>query len=205
MVADPAVSVPPLDLAARPIRKTRPRFRVPSFRKPRAGPICRRSPHGEGIRKSCWVGVRHRLGYRKLELGQLIRFPDSVTMAIHAVMRLSAIGEGQLANLKEIAMTFEVSEAHLSKVMQRLGKAGLVRAVRGPQGGYALASAPGEVTLLQVYEAIEGKVVLNACLLPRPICRAGTCDLGTFVCDLQIKLRDYLAETTLGALIAGAH
>lgn len=138
-------------------------------------------------------------------MGQLIKFSDSVTMAIHAVMCLSAIGEGQMANLNEIARAFKVSQAHLSKVMQRLGKAGLVRALRGPQGGYALASSPGEVTLLQVYEAIEGKVVLNACLLPRQICAAGTCGLGTIVCDLQIKLRDYLAGTTLGALIAGDH
>ncbi len=136
-------------------------------------------------------------------MGQLIRFSESVSLAIHALMHLAATGEGRLANLEGIATAYPMSKAHLSKIMQRLGKAGLVRAVRGPRGGYALSDSPEKVTLLQIYEAIEGKVASSACMLGRPVCAAGACQLGNFVGDLQVRLGNYLAETSLGILIAG--
>ncbi|MBM3268800.1 MAG: Rrf2 family transcriptional regulator [Candidatus Sericytochromatia bacterium] len=134
-------------------------------------------------------------------MSQLIRFSEQATIAIHAMTHLASTGPEQLATLKVMAAAYKVSEAHLAKVMLRLGKAGLVRAVRGPQGGYALSGTPEETTLLQVYEAIEGEVVPSACLFRRPVCAAGACDLGNLVCSLETRLRDYMARTSLSAMV----
>ena len=51
---------------------------------------------------------------------------------------------------------FEVSEDHVAKVLQQLVRARIVQGVRGVGGGYRLAVAPRELTMLAVVEAVEG-------------------------------------------------
>ena len=57
---------------------------------------------------------------------------------------------------RALAQFHGVSESYLLKHMQALTKAGICESVSGPSGGYRLAREPGEITLLDVVEAIEG-------------------------------------------------
>ena len=61
-----------------------------------------------------------------------IKVSEAVSIAIHALVLLAANPTGRLS-AKEIADTFKISGAHLAKVLQRLGKADMVKSVRGPQ------------------------------------------------------------------------
>jgi len=100
----------------------------------------------------------------------------------------------------EIASALNVSEAHLAKVMQRLARAGLVRSVRGPNGGYTLARPSDEIALLDVYEAVEGPLSTDDCLLEEPICSGRTCIFGGLVKKLNTEVREHLAATKLANL-----
>ena len=62
---------------------------------------------------------------------------------------------GKPANVKEIAKGFDVSGHHLSKVLQRLVKSGLLRSIKGVNGGFILAKSSDQLTFLEIYEAIE--------------------------------------------------
>ena len=106
-------------------------------------------------------------------------------------MRLSAA---------QIAAALSVSESHLAKVLQRLARAGLVRSVRGPNGGYTLAKASDKITLLDVYEAVEGPLSTNDCLLGVPICSGRTCIFGGLVKKLNTEVKEHLAGTKLANL-----
>ena len=55
-----------------------------------------------------------------------------------------------------LAQFFELPEPYLAKQMQKLSAAGIVETRRGPKGGYGLARSAGEITLLQMVEAIDG-------------------------------------------------
>lgn len=90
-----------------------------------------------------------------------------------------------------------VSEAHLSKVLQRLTRAGLLTSTRGPKGGFALCRDPESVSLLEVFEAIEGPVEPAACLFGIPLCDGASCVLGKVIVDVNNTLFEYLAEKTL--------
>ena len=88
--------------------------------------------------------------------------------------------------------------------MQRLTRAGMVDAVRGPRGGFQLSKAPSKIKLLDVFEAIEGPLGQPTCLLARPACEGrGHCVLGDMVQKVHAMVRDYMAETTLNELAMG--
>ena len=95
-----------------------------------------------------------------------------------------------------------VSQAHLSKVLQRLSKAGLVRPLRGPRGGFTLARSASRITLLDVFEAIEGPLQPSGCLLSHPICEDRGCILGGLLESTNRKVREYLTGTRLSELVA---
>lgn len=130
-------------------------------------------------------------------MSDLIKFSESSTIGLHAMLHLAAHAQEGPVQMRVVAEAYRVSEAHLAKVMQRLGKAGLIRAARGPNGGYMLSQLPEEVTLLQVYEAIEGDVATRQCLFGKAVCLSGCCGLGSLVGQLAGELHAYLARTTL--------
>jgi Rrf2 family protein len=97
----------------------------------------------------------------------------------------------------EIARTLGASKAHLSKVLTHLGKAGILTGATGPGGGFTLARPAEELSLLEIYEAIEGPVETDRCLFDIPVCRPSTCPLASLLCDVNEKIVSTLASTTL--------
>ena len=75
-------------------------------------------------------------------------------LAIYAVLELSTDPERQLS-AAEIGSKFGISTHHLSKVLHTLGRAGLVRSVRGAGGGYVFCGNAKRTTLLDVIELFE--------------------------------------------------
>jgi Rrf2 family protein len=62
----------------------------------------------------------------------------------------------ELINAALVAKSFGVSENHVAKVLQQLGRQQIVKSVRGARGGYQLATDPRRLTMLDIIEALEG-------------------------------------------------
>ncbi|MGB9814078.1 MAG: RrF2 family transcriptional regulator [Thermovenabulum sp.] len=86
-----------------------------------------------------------------------------LSLAFHSMVLIASTNEKEYLNVKDIAIKLNASEAHLAKVMQRLSKFGLLRSVRGPKGGFTLAKGPDEITLYDIFEAVEGPLSENPC------------------------------------------
>jgi len=103
---------------------------------------------------------------------------------------------------EQIASVTRVPQAYLSKVMQNLARAGIVRSQRGIHGGFLLNKDPAELTILEVVNAVD------------PIQRIRTCPLGLVahgvqLCPLHRRLDNALGmverafgETTLAEVLA---
>jgi Rrf2 family protein len=78
-----------------------------------------------------------------------------------------------------------------------LTKVGLLQSTRGPKGGFSLTRDPESVSLLEVFEAIEGPVEPALCLFGIPLCDGASCVLGKVIVDVNNTLFNYLAEKTL--------
>jgi Rrf2 family protein len=83
-----------------------------------------------------------------------MRLQISTGLAIFAVLELAA-REGRRLSVAEIGEKYGVSSHHLAKVMHVMGRAGLVRSVRGAGGGYQFAGNARRITLLDVAELFE--------------------------------------------------
>ncbi len=129
---------------------------------------------------------------------QLTRQAD---YAIRALLHLSEEGTGAVVQTKEIASSEGIPEKYLPTIMRTLARAGLVRTLRGNQGGVLLARKPGEINLREVIEAIEEPIVLNRCLRNEGECdREGFCPVHPVWDRIQQALTDKLESTTFADL-----
>lgn len=83
-----------------------------------------------------------------------MRLQVSTRLAIFAVLELTA-REGQQLSVAEIGEKYGVSSHHLAKVMHVMGRAGLVRSVRGVGGGYQFVGNARRTTLLDLVQMFE--------------------------------------------------
>lgn len=83
-----------------------------------------------------------------------MRLQISTRLAIFAVLELTA-REGLQLSVAEIGKKYGASSHHLAKVMHVLGRAGLVRSVRGVGGGYQFVGNARRITLLDVAQLFE--------------------------------------------------
>jgi Rrf2 family transcriptional regulator, nitric oxide-sensitive transcriptional repressor len=83
-----------------------------------------------------------------------MRLQISTRLAIFAVLELTA-SEGRQVSVAEIGEKYGVSSHHLAKVMHVMGRAGLVRSVRGAGGGYQFAGNARRTTLLDIAQLFE--------------------------------------------------
>lgn len=125
-----------------------------------------------------------------------MRISEAASIAAHTMVMLAS-EPGAYLSARESSGRLGVSEAHLAKVMQRLARAGLVKSVRGPGGGFMLGRAPGDVTLLQVIETIDGPCGAGSCLFDSPVCAGEECIMGDILNAMASRVRDYLGKTTL--------
>lgn len=66
--------------------------------------------------------------------------------------------------IKDIAERQQISDKYLEQIVSSLNKAGLVKSLRGPQGGYRLTRAPEDYRVGDVLRLIEGSLAPVACL-----------------------------------------
>ena len=122
--------------------------------------------------------------------------------AVEAMSHLDPPG-GRPAGLRDIARRARIPYAYLAKRTPGLVAAGLVRSVRGKHGGILLARPPGEITLLQISEAVEARQWLGRCLLGLVTCSdERACPVHNFWKDARQQIESTLRYTTLADVIA---
>jgi Rrf2 family protein len=121
---------------------------------------------------------------------------------VRAVLFLAGRAEGTLSLISEISEAQEVPKSYLSKIMQHLVRAGLVKSRRGARGGFYLARKPEEITLREAIEAIEGPIFLNVCLIKKGEChRDEFCPVHHVWKEAQKRLFEVLDGKTMAQLV----
>ncbi len=110
--------------------------------------------------------------------------------------------EGYIA-LKDIAERQNISKKYLEQIVPLLNKAGILKANRGFQGGYALAKDAEQITVGEVLRVTEGSIAPVACLDFEPVnCdRAAQCKTLFIWQGLYRTITDYLDGITIQDIV----
>ncbi|MCS6907314.1 MAG: Rrf2 family transcriptional regulator [Anaerolineales bacterium] len=121
--------------------------------------------------------------------------------AVRAVTFLARLGADHRAATSTIAQEQQIPPSFLAKIVSQLSVAGLLSTSRGARGGVSLAKPPGEISLLEVVEAIDGPIVLNECVGDRGACKfVEECPVHPIWCEVQYELVQKLKNTTFDQL-----
>lgn len=118
----------------------------------------------------------------------------------YAILALGCIGsrKGDWVLSRHVHECTGIPMPYLRKILFALGKAGLIRAKRGYQGGFVLARPPEKITFLEIVRAVEGGKTTQDCLLALPRCtEANACPLRRFWQKERARIETQLDRITL--------
>jgi len=136
---------------------------------------------------------------------QLTTFTD---YALRVLMYAAAAGD-RLLTIEETAKAYNISRAHLMKVVNILTRTGYIKGVRGRSGGFTLAKRPEEINLGVVVRATEPDfalvecfatgsqcIITKRCQLPEVLNKALNAFIGTLdqytLADIMLTKRDFV-------------
>ena len=123
--------------------------------------------------------------------------------AIRAVWELSQ-NPAQLRTASDIAEAQEIPPKYLPQIVSELVQCGLLNSTRGYKGGLRLKQNPEEISLLNIIEAIQGKIDMFECLNGQVECKhLPDCDLQRVYREAQDALVSVFAETRISDIHLG--
>lgn len=121
--------------------------------------------------------------------------------AIRAAVHLAGHPD-TLVPLKDITREENIPTPFVGKILQALVRDDILRSVRGPHGGYALAHPPDQISLLMVVRAVDGTKALDGCVVGLGQCSADMpCPLHDAFTPVRASIRGCLETTTLADMI----
>ena len=104
--------------------------------------------------------------------------------------------------MKDIARSQQISEKYISRLILPLNEAGFITSFRGAKGGLKLAKQPKEITLLEIVEAMEGRIAIVDCVFDKDFCpKSNDCSACKIWTALNKKIRKQMDEVTLKDLL----
>lgn len=83
---------------------------------------------------------------------------------LRAMIDLADYSEENPQSIANIALRQSISESYLEQLMAKLKKAGLIKSIRGAQGGYILSKASDEISVGDILRALEGDLSPVDCI-----------------------------------------
>lgn len=137
--------------------------------------------------------------------GSSMQTTRAADYAVRALIFLASLPAGERRMLPELATETAAPESFLSKVLQSLCRAGLIKSHRGQWGGFEILPSGRKATIVSVIEAVEGPIRLNVCLVRGDLCdRRLHCAAHPVWARAQAALIKILNENSIAELASEA-
>ena len=130
-----------------------------------------------------------------------MKISQASAYALHALMYMTRHVTQLPVTSKTMARAEGMPEGYLAKILQQLAKAGFIQSVKGRDRGYIFARPPEEISLLELFDALEEEPLFDDCPLRHCAC-AGTnenCHIFSQWTTATRRFKDMLNETTIAS------
>ncbi len=131
-------------------------------------------------------------------MARLYTISKALSIGMHVCAYLAS-EKDCYTSTRKVAEIFGFSAHHVTKVIQKLGQAGVILTVRGAKGGFRLARAPEEISLLDIADAL-GTTPTKGCLLHPTVCSGQQCLLGELLHNQNQNLRELMGKASIKEL-----
>ncbi|MGD2174572.1 MAG: Rrf2 family transcriptional regulator [Candidatus Brocadiaceae bacterium] len=132
-----------------------------------------------------------------------MKLSTRVRYGSRAILDLALHGNEGPVPLEVLAREQQIPERYLSKIIQDLRRSGLIQSVRGAGGGYLLNHPASEITMLDIWDALEGPFCPVECLAESASCAMeDECVTRDVWAELQEEINKLLCSVTLRELVS---
>jgi len=128
-----------------------------------------------------------------------ILFSRHCEYALQAVLFLAKKGEGETTSIRELTDALHTPYFFMAKILQDLSHKELLISHKGPSGGFSLGRPADEIALFDIIEAIDGRGLIEECVLGFPSCSP---DHPCAMHDQWSKSRDAIHQVLTNKTIA---
>ena len=125
--------------------------------------------------------------------------------AVLALTDLAIEGNESYVKISHIALRQNISSTYLEQILLTLKRAGLIIGVRGPNGGYKLATSPEKIMISDIVNIVEGKIEAKGCVSKSGSCTgvSGRCMTHDLWDELSRHIELFLGQISLRDIVKG--
>ena len=125
--------------------------------------------------------------------------------AVLALTELALAKEDSLIKITEIAVRQNISSTYLEQILLLLKNSDLIIGIRGPNGGYKLATSPENIMISAIVNIVEGRMEAKGCVAKSGSCTgvSGRCMTHDLWDELSRHIELFLGQISLRDIITG--
>jgi Rrf2 family transcriptional regulator, nitric oxide-sensitive transcriptional repressor len=132
-------------------------------------------------------------------MGKIINISSASFIALHSLAYISSCNK--IISIQKISDAINMPESHVAKIVQMLVKFNYLKSSRGPKGGIIQLKSPSAVTLLEIFELVEGSFQTDFCPSDCADCPFKSCIFGGLPLRMSLEFKEYLKNKTLEQFI----
>jgi Rrf2 family iron-sulfur cluster assembly transcriptional regulator len=125
--------------------------------------------------------------------------------AVMAIVDIATNSTGKPVSLYEVSARQNIAHNYLEQIFLKMKKLGVVKATRGPGGGYVLAEEPSKISISKIIDAVEEEIKITRCANKSEGCvvRNSKCITHDLWHGLGENIRSYLSKISVEDVIRG--